>query len=139
MDQPTSEQLQQALAAARIRAEQLGLKVCVAVVDRAGNLAAFLRMPGAFLISSDLAIDKAWSSASFGLTTREIDAVLAQETEAVRSGLLRRPRLTVVPGGVPLLSEGRMIGAIGVSGGSADQDEDLARTTIASFTSGSTA
>jgi len=139
MDQPTSEQLQQALVAARIRAEQLGLKVCVAVVDRAGNLAAFLRMPGAFLISSDLAIDKAWSSASFGLTTREIDAVLAQETEAVRSGLLRRPRLTVVPGGVPLLSEDRMIGAIGVSGGSADQDEDLARTAIASFTSGSTA
>ncbi|MFM2371794.1 MAG: uncharacterized protein RIS85_1516, partial [Pseudomonadota bacterium] len=94
--------IEQALAAARAQAEALGARVVIALVDTGGNLAGFLRMPGAFLVSSDLAVDKAWTAASFGMTTRGFSELLETTPRAVRDGLLRRPRVTEVPGGAPI-------------------------------------
>ena len=118
--------LQKALAAAFAKAEALGVAVNIAVVDGGGNLAAFLRMPGAFLASTDIAIDKAWTANSFGMSTAEFSQMLEGEVAPVREGLLRRPRVTVSPGGLPVLQDGQLIGGIGVSGASAAQDEDIA-------------
>ncbi|MGV7120416.1 GlcG/HbpS family heme-binding protein [Sphingopyxis sp. 550A] len=120
------EVLEQVLAAARAECERLGVRASVAVVDTAGALAAFLRLPGAFLISTELAIDKAWTAAGFSLSTRGLGDMLAQAEDSVRDGLLRRPRLTVVPGGIPILQGAHCLGAIGVSGGSAQEDEQIA-------------
>jgi len=128
-----AEQLEEAIAAARQSAEGIGARVAIAIVDAAGNLAGFLRLPGAFLASSDLAIDKAWTAASFGMSTRAFGEMLGDTPRAVRDGLLRRPRVTEVPGGIVIQNEGRMLGAIGVSGGSDVEDEAIARSALSAF------
>ncbi len=116
-----------AVAAVAHGAEEAGIRVNVAVVDAGGNLAAFLRMPGAFLHSIDIAIDKAYTAASFGLPTGAWSEALASDSAAVRSGIPLRPRMVCFGGGLPLRHEGRLIGGIGVSGGSELEDETCAR------------
>lgn len=116
-----------AARAAVVCAERLGIQINVAVVDSSGLLAAFLRMPGAPLHSIDIAIDKAYTAVSFGLPTSQWHAVLQQHSEAVREGIVLRPRFVAFGGGLPIVVEGQRIGGIGVSGGSEQQDEDCAR------------
>lgn len=120
------------LAAARC-AEGAGIRVNIAVVDCGGNLAAFLRMPGAFLHSIEIAIDKAYTAAGFGLSTGAWTAALQSHSQAVRDGLPRRPRMVCFGGGLPLRHEGRVIGGIGVSGGSEEEDEACARAGLAAI------
>lgn len=121
-----------AVRAAVAEAESLGIRINVAVTDAQGVLAAFLRMPGAFLHSVDIAIDKAYTAASFGFPTSQWQAILAQE-EALRIGMPHRPRLVVFGGGLPIKEDNALIGGIGVSGGSAEQDEQCARAGLAAI------
>ena len=117
---------QAACAGAVAHAESLGLHINVAVVDTGGTLAAFLRQPGAFLHSVDIAIDKAYTAASFGFSTALWGDVVGQD-ELLRIGLNQRPRLVMFGGGLPVVEGGERLGGIGVSGGSAAQDEACAR------------
>jgi uncharacterized protein GlcG (DUF336 family) len=126
-----------AVRASVAHAASLGLRINVAVVDPGGNLAAFLRMPGAFLHSIDIAIDKAYTAASFGLPTSQWHAALQQHSDAVRDGLLRRPRFVAFGGGLPVLENGQRIGGIGVSGGSEQQDEACAQAGLTAIGLGS--
>ena len=123
----TCEAASAALTAAVRHAGSLGIPVAVAVVDRAGLLVGFLRMPGAPLHCADIATDKAYTAASFGLPTHQWTEVLAQHSEAVRHGLPRRPRFVVFGGGLPIDVAGTRIGGIGVSGASEEQDQQCAR------------
>ncbi|MEY4729690.1 MAG: hypothetical protein RL020_848 [Pseudomonadota bacterium] len=116
-----------AVAAAVKAAVAMDVRVNVAVVDASGVLAAFLRMPGAPLHSVEIAIDKAYTAASFGLPTSRWTDVLAQHSVAVREGLVLRPRFVAFGGGLPIVEGGQRIGAIGVSGASEEQDEAIAR------------
>ena len=122
----SSLQLQAAISASCEKAEALGVAINIAVVDSGGNLAAFLRMPGAFQASIDIAIDKAWTSNSFGMSTDAFAKVMADEDPSVRDGLLRRPRIAAFPGGHPIRHNGQLVGGIGVSGASAAQDDEIA-------------
>jgi uncharacterized protein GlcG (DUF336 family) len=121
-----------ATQAAVAHAEALGIRINVAVTDASGVLAGFLRMPGAFLHSIDIAIDKAYTAASFGFPTSQWPEILAGD-EALRLGLPLRPRLVIFGGGLPIVENGQRIGGIGVSGGSAEQDEDCARAGLAAL------
>jgi len=105
----------------------------VAVVDNSGVLVAFLRMPGAPLHSIDIAIDKAYTAASFGLPTSQWHAALQQHSDAVREGIVRRPRFVAFGGGLPIIENGQRIGGIGVSGGSEEQDEACAQAGLAAI------
>jgi uncharacterized protein GlcG (DUF336 family) len=116
-----------AARAAVAHAESLGAAVNVAVVDAGGTLAAFLRMPGAPLHSVDIAIDKAYTAVSFGLPTHQWAAALQSHSQAVREGIVFRPRFVAFGGGLPILAGGQRIGAIGVSGGSEEQDQVIAQ------------
>ena len=116
-----------AVTAAARWADEAGIRVNVAVVDAGGNLAAFLRMPGAFLHSIDIAIDKAYTAAGFGLPTAAWTEALATHSPAVRAGIPMRPRMVCFGGGLPLRHDGKLIGGIGVSGGSEQEDEACAR------------
>lgn len=116
-----------ALAAAVRQAEALGVSINVAVVDAGGNLAGFLRMPGAFLHSIDIAIDKAYTAAGFGTPTENWQDILHNASPSVRDGLPRRPRMVTFGGGFPVRFDGELAGGIGVSGGSEDQDAACAR------------
>jgi len=115
-----------ACEAAVKHARALGIRINVAVCDASGVLLAFRRMHGAFLHSIDIAIDKAYTAASFGFPTSQWLGILQQE-EALRIGLPLRPRLIVFGGGLPVRLGEALIGGIGVSGGSAEQDEECAR------------
>lgn len=118
-----------ALRAARAAVEhatQLGIHIHVSVVDRAGLPQAYLRMNGAFLHSEGIAVDKAYTAASFGFPTRDWLELLAGN-ERLRIGLPARERLVVFGGGLPILLDGRCLGGIGVSGGSEEQDEACAK------------
>lgn len=116
-----------AVAAAARHAERAGLSVNIAVVDAGGNLAAFLRMPGAFLHFIDIAIDKAYTATGFGLPTVMWSEALKSQSPAVRGRLPLRPRMVCFGGGLPIEHEGRRIGGIGVSAGSESDDEACAQ------------
>lgn len=116
-----------AIEAAAREAEQLGARVNAAVVDAGGNLAAFVRMPGAPLHSIEIAIDKAYTAVSFGLPTGRWGEVLQTHSEGVRQGIVLRPRFVAFGGGLPIVENGQRIGGIGVSGGSEEQDEACAQ------------
>ncbi|MBW9256734.1 MAG: heme-binding protein [Candidatus Thiodiazotropha sp. (ex. Lucinisca nassula)] len=115
-----------AVAAALQRAEEMGIKINAAVVDKGGNLLAFQRMNGAFLHSIGISIDKAYTAAGFGFPTRKwMDEI--REIPQLREGIVHRDRLVIFGGGLPIISNDQVIGAIGVSGGSEEQDEICAR------------
>ena len=114
-----------AVQAAVAHAELKGWKINVAVVDRGGNLMAFLRMPGAFLHSINLAIDKAYTSASFGFPTKAWMGAIGHD-EGMKLGFASQPRLIIFGGGLPI-GQGEWLGGIGVSGASEAEDEECAR------------
>jgi uncharacterized protein GlcG (DUF336 family) len=123
-----------AVVTAAVRwADAAGVKVNVAVVDAGGNLAAFLRMPGAFLHSIDIAIDKAYTAAGFGLPTADWTEALATHSPAVRSGIPMRPRMVCFGGGLPIRHDGRLIGGVGVSGGSELEDQTCAKAGLSAI------
>lgn len=118
--------LQDMLAAGVAECSALGIDAVLAIVDERGNLAAYLRMDGAFFVSEDLAIDKAWTAAGFRVPTADLLSLFKGAPAAVKDGVLGRPRISLVPGGLPLVAGQRLLGGVGVSGGSADQDVQIA-------------
>ena len=117
---------QRVVAAAVEEAERIGVAVCIAVVDGAAHLVAFGRMDGAPLLCVQIAQDKAFSVASFGgLPTSEWWGLLESEP-ALLHGIVKTERLTVFAGGVPIAADGQVVGGIGVSGASSEQDEQIA-------------
>jgi uncharacterized protein GlcG (DUF336 family) len=121
------------LEAARAKATQIGVPMNIAVVDEGGNLVAFARMDDAWLGSIDIAQNKAYTARAFDMPTKDL-APLAQPggplygIEASNHGLL-----IVFAGGIPLISGGRVVGAIGVSGGAVEQDQEVAEAGVAAF------
>lgn len=130
----TAEAAAAAVQAAVEHATARGWKINVAVSDRAGNLMAFLRMPGAFIHSIDIAIDKAYTAASFGFRTKDWMSLIGAD-EGMKLGFSAQPRLIVFGGGVPirLAGEAEWIGGIGVSGASEAQDEECALAGLAAI------
>ncbi|MCG2633667.1 MAG: heme-binding protein [Gammaproteobacteria bacterium] len=123
---------QAAVSAAQEKAAELGLRVSASVSDRGGNAIAFLRHPAAPLHTSDIAADKAITAASFGFPTRDWMAFIeSQDSAGLRAGIVNRDRLVVFGGGLPLYLEGELVGGVGVSGGSEEQDEICARAGVA--------
>ena len=115
-----------AVAAAVDEAEALGIRINAAVVDKGGNLLAFQRMNGAFLHSIGIAIDKAYTAAGFGFPTGQwMDEI--RDVPQLREGIVHRERLVIFGGGLPIVVDDAVVGAIGVSGGSETQDERCAR------------
>ena len=122
----TFEAARAVLDAAAEHARSLGVSVCIAVADRAGHLVAFGRLDGAPLLCAQIAQDKAYSVAAFGgVPTHEWWNMIADEPPLLH-GIVKTDRLIVFGGGVPVRAEGALIGAVGVSGGSAQQDQAVA-------------
>jgi uncharacterized protein GlcG (DUF336 family) len=126
--------VQTALAAAVAHAQSMGVLVNIAVTDAAGLMVGFLRMNGAPLHSMDIALDKAYTASSFGLPTSQWTEALNHHSPAVGQGLVARPRFVAFGGGLPIVHQGERIGGIGVSGGSEQQDEEIAQAGLAALT-----
>lgn len=119
-----------AMPAALAEAHRLGVRVSVSIVDASGQLINLAHMDGAPAPSRDIAHDKAWTAVGFGLATGAWEERLASMPPSVRDGLLQRPRLAMFGGGVPVKVEGMVVGAIGVSGATAAQDEQCAQAGV---------
>ena len=118
------------------RADELNVKVNVALVDSGGHLAAFLRMPGSAFHSVDVAISKAYTAMSFGMPTSKWADVMDTLSIPCKTGLPSVDRLMTCGGGVPIEHDGHRIGAIGVSGATEKQDEEIAEYALQSLGSG---
>jgi uncharacterized protein GlcG (DUF336 family) len=111
------------------KAKELGVKVSVAVVDEGGELKAFKRMDGAPILTIEIAIDKAWTAVSFGIPTHEWYNML-KDNPPLAMGFPKIPRLIIFGGGFPIVYKGHVIGGIGISGGSAEQDMEIAKNAL---------
>lgn len=114
-------------------AQEAGVAVCVALVDRAGYTLVFKRQPGAPFHSIDIALDKAYTAVSFGLPTAKWDKRLAEGSEMLRHGLMLRERFISFGGGLPIKVDGQRVGAIGISGGSEAQDVAFCEAALAAW------
>ncbi|HMJ36288.1 MAG TPA: heme-binding protein [Baekduia sp.] len=121
------------LEAARVKATEIGVPMNIAVIDEGGNLVAFARMDDAWLGSIDIAQSKAYTARAFDMPTKDL-APLAQPGGPLYGiEASNRGRVIVFAGGIPLVSDGRVVGAIGVSGGSVEQDQEVAEAGAAAF------
>jgi len=126
MTDMTLECAQKALNAAIEKARELGCKMDIAVVDAGCNLTAFARMDGAWIGSIDIAMKKARTARYFNMTTGDIGA-LSQPGGSLFGIEHSNGGLITFPGGVPITrADGTIIGAIGVSGSSVENDHATA-------------
>lgn len=109
--------------AARDAATKIGLNLAIAVTDEGGHLIAFERADSTPFLAAEVAINKAWTATSFGLDTMIWNQVVSQPATAP---LANHPRVMPVGGGVPIVVGGLVAGGIGISGGTAQQDHDVA-------------
>ena len=121
------------LDAARAKAAQIGVPMNIAVVDAGGNLVAFARMDDAWLGSIDIAQSKAYTARAFDMATENLAPLVQPGGPLYGIEASNRGRLIVFAGGIPLVSGGRVLGAIGVSGGSVEQDQEVAEAGVAAF------
>lgn len=129
----SAAQAQAIVAAAMKKAEAISTKMDIAVVDAGGNLKAFLRMDGAWLGSIDISIKKAKTARYFDMNTGEIGK-LSQPGGPLFNIEVSNGGLITFPGGVPLKdASGTVIGAIGVSGSSVENDHAVAEAGAAAL------
>ena len=122
----SADQAQAVVEAAKAKAEELGTKMDIAVVDAGANLKAFLRMNGAWLGSIDIAIKKARTARFFDMPSGEIGK-LSQPGGPLFNIEHSNGGLISFPGGVPITgADGAVIGAIGVSGSTVEDDHAVA-------------
>lgn len=106
-----------------------GVAVVAAVVDIAGDLVACLRADGAYSASVSIAKDKAYTAAVFGAPTDALSQAL-KDNPVLHHGIAIRPGVVLFGGGLPIVENGAVIGAIGVSGGSEDDDRECAKAGV---------
>jgi uncharacterized protein GlcG (DUF336 family) len=111
------------LSTAISKSKEMGRSCSIAIVDDHGWLVALHRMDRAPIPTAEIARDKAWTAAAFRISTSEVprfgDSTMRGYGFNVQNS---NERLTTIPGGVPILNEGRLIGALGVCGGTPKED-----------------
>lgn len=120
----TTDEALALLAAARDAADEAGVPMSFAVMDPSGHLLAFARMDGAPWISADVAQGKAWTSAAYGVPSaaqKEKMQPMPNFAQAITS--MTHGRFTPQTGAVPIYRDGALVGALGGSGGTGEQDE----------------
>lgn len=115
---------------ARNKANELGLPMCIAIVDESGNLIAFERMDGGKVTSITIAQDKAFTAAGAKKATHEYNAACVPGNLAFGIHTMIGGRLSVVGGGIPVTVDGEVVGGIGISGGTPAQDMECCEAGI---------
>ncbi len=118
---------------ARAEASKIGIPMCIAVVDESGNLIAFERMDGGKITSVTVAQDKAFTAAAARKATHEYNAVAVPGNLAFGINSMLGGRLSIVGGGLPVSVAGAVVGGIGLSSGTPQQDMQCAQAGIDHF------
>ena len=114
------------IAAAEKKATEIGQPMNIAVVDAGGNLSAHVRQDGAWLGSIDISISKAWTSRAFDLQTKDLGDNSQPTQQFFGIDATNGGKVIIFAGGVPLKRDGVVVGGVGVSGGSGEQDQSVA-------------
>jgi uncharacterized protein GlcG (DUF336 family) len=120
------ETARRVVAAAEAKAKEIGQPMNIAVVDAGGNLITHARMDGAWIGSIDISINKAFTSRAFDISTKDLATHSQSGGQFFGIHASNNGRIMIFAGGIPLKSGGRVVGAIGVSGGSGEQDHAVA-------------
>lgn len=121
------------IAGATNKAEQIGVAMCIAVVDESGTLIAFERMDGGKIASATIAQNKAFTAAAARKGTHEYNAACQPGSLTFGIHTAFGGRFCVVGGGLPVVVDGTVVGAIGVSSGTPEQDRECAQAGIDDF------
>ena len=124
------EDARQAIAAGERKALELKVPYNIAVVDAGGGLVAHARMDGAWLGSVDIAIDKAWTARAFDMPTDAMARLAQSGQQGFGINTTNRCRVVIFGGGIPVKVNGIVIGGVGASGGSVEQDTLVARAAL---------
>lgn len=125
----SAELAEQLIRDTAARALELKRPMAISVCDQAGELKAFLRMDGAPFIAVDIAQNKAWTAASFGISTDEWFNFI-KDDPPLSLGIVHTPRLTPFGGGFPIFVDEQVVGGLGVSGGHYTEDMECARAAL---------
>ena len=129
----TLEDARRIITAAETKAKEIGQPMNIAVADAGGNLVAHIRMDNAWIGSIDISIKKAWTSRAFDITTKDLADNSQSGDQFFGIHASNDGRVMIFAGGVPLKKDGKVVGAIGVSGGSGAQDHAVAEAGAEAF------
>ncbi|MGH9639396.1 MAG: GlcG/HbpS family heme-binding protein [Bryobacteraceae bacterium] len=121
------------IAAAEKKAEAIRQPMNIAVVDEGGNLVAHVRMDGAWIGSIDISINKAFTARAFDIATKDLAEHSQSGGQFFGIHASNHGRVMIFAGGIPLKQGGKVVGAIGVSGGMGEQDQAVAEAGAAGF------
>jgi uncharacterized protein GlcG (DUF336 family) len=121
------------IAAAEAKAAEIGQPMNIAVADAGGNLVSHVRMDGAWLGSIDISIKKAYTSRAFDIATKDLAEHSQSGGQFFGIHASNDGKIMIFAGGIPLKQGGKVVGAIGVSGGSGEQDHAVADAGAAAF------
>ncbi|MCI0571666.1 MAG: heme-binding protein [Myxococcaceae bacterium] len=127
------EDARRVIAAAEKKAQELGQPMNIAVADEGGNLVSHVRMDGAWIGSIDISINKAFTSRAFDISTKDLATHSQSGGQFFGIHVSNHGRVMVFAGGIPLKRGGKVVGAIGVSGGSGEQDHTVATAGASAF------
>lgn len=129
----TLEDARRIITAAETKAKEIGQPMNIAVADAGGNLVAHIRMDNAWIGSVDISIKKAWTSRAFDITTKDLAENSQSGDQFFGIHASNNGKVMIFAGGVPLKKDGQVVGAIGVSGGSGEQDHAVAEAGAEAF------
>ena len=129
----TLEDARRIIAGAEKKAMEIGQPMNIAVADEGGNLVAHVRMDGAWLGSIDISIKKAYTSRAFDIATRDLASHSQSGGQFFGIHASNNGKIMIFAGGIPLKRNGKVVGAVGVSGGSGEQDHAVAEAGAAAF------
>ncbi len=129
----TLKDAQRVIAAAQKKAEEIGQPMNIAVVDQGGNLIAHVRMDEAWIGSIDISIKKAFTSRAFNISTKDLGENAQPNQQFFGIHASNDGKIMIFAGGIPLSKDGKVVGAIGISGGSGEQDHAVAQAGVAGF------
>jgi len=118
------------IAAGERKAKEMSIPYNIAVVDAGGNLVALARMDGAWLGSLDIAVNKAWTARAFDMPTAALSGLTQSGQPGFGLNTTNGGRVVIFGGGIPIKNNGTVIGAIGASGGSVEQDVLVAEAAL---------
>ncbi len=121
------------IAAAEKKADAIGQPMNIAVVDTGGNLVSHVRMDGAWLGSIDISIHKAFTARAFDIATKDLATHSQSGGQFFGIHGSNGGRIMIFAGGVPLKRDGKVVGGLGISGGSGEQDQTVAEAGAAAF------
>lgn len=129
----TLEAAKRLLAVAEQKARQMGLSSDIAIVDDGANLIAFHRMDNARIAGIDISQNKAWTSVAMQMPTANLAQSALPGNPSFGINTTNQGRLVILGGGIPLVYEGKIVGGIGVSGGTSAQDIEVANAAVQAF------